>query len=105
MVYLGHLLNAGQILELPPKTLLNWCDQHPDKAPTMVAKLVPFRHPFNKALIDRFGRQEEVLDAIASNMLSLSYVGTAIPHYQSIIEYFEQLLTHQYAEVRTWTNR
>lgn len=100
--YLENLLDAGRILELPPEILLSWCDQHPDKAPAVVAKIVPFRHPFNRALIDRFGRQEEVLDAIASNMLTFSYVGTAIPHYQSIIEYFEPLLTHQYTEVRTW---
>lgn len=102
---LGHLLDRGRILQLPTDFLLNWCDHHPDKGPEAVAKLVPFRHPFNRLLIDRFGRQPEVLDAVSTNMLTFSYVGTAIPHYQSIIEYFESLLDHSYPEVRAWASR
>jgi hypothetical protein len=102
---LEHLLDKGQILQLPPEFLLDWCAQHADKAPAVIAKLVPFQHPFNRTLIDRFGNRDDVLDAVASNMMSFSYVGTAIPHYQSMAEYFKQLLNHQYAEVRTWANK
>ena len=43
-----------------------------------------------------------MLDAVASNMMSFSYIGSAIPHYQSVLEYFEQMDNHPAGEVRAW---
>jgi hypothetical protein len=59
-------------------------------------------HPLTTWIIDHFGKQKEVLSAIASNMRSFGWSGSLVPYLQKQIEVLELIRHHSFPEVRLW---
>ena len=82
--------NNPPILALLEDTLFAWCHAHPERAPAFVARTVPILaspqgqtpepslHPTMARLLDEFGEREDVLEAVAVNIRSFSWVGSPI---------------------------
>ena len=110
--------NEGRaaILSLPEDSLFAWCRAHPDEAPAFAAEVLPVLvsrevdapeiHPVTDRLIDEFGDWEEVLDAVARNLLSFSCVGSGAEHYERYKVPIEALLQKcGKPQVRRWCQR
>jgi hypothetical protein len=59
-------------------------------------------HPVARRIIDEFGNNKDVLIHLSSNMGTFSWGGSLVPYYSSQVEMFEQLLDHQFPNVREW---
>lgn len=100
--------------ELPDEILIEWCAAVPDVGPKFVASATEafvsnengFQlSPTARFLIDEYGESEEVLGALASNMGSFGWSGSAVPHYEKEVSALEPLEQHQTAAVRNWAAR
>jgi len=105
----------GLISKLESNFLLSWCEQDPIKHPVVLAKMVnvaerkegdpPRFSNMAKALIDRYGDNEEVLDALGVNMGSFSWVGSLVPYYEEQAKIASPLLDHPKQKVREWAGK
>jgi hypothetical protein len=91
--------------------VIQWCNDNPEKAPVIVAKLVPLFikedetysfHPIAKSLIYSFGDRTDVLYAIDSNMWTFSSVGSRTPYYEKQIEAIKKLETAGNPKLSMW---
>jgi len=91
--------------------LVEWCEAHPLKAPSVLASIMPLFsqekngwvwRPLAQAIIDRYGGQQAVLSAITSNLGTYSWSGSAVPYYERQVQPLEQLRHHRIAAVRQW---
>ena len=121
--HLEHVLGAGfdkdegrkgVLFTYSDDELLNWCREAPEVAPAFLAKIVPLLlreddkpkfSPFVMRLLDEFGKQKDILSAIASNMHSFSSVGSRVPYYETRLKALESLLTHRHKEVRDFARK
>ncbi|OGA14120.1 MAG: hypothetical protein A3H32_14680 [Betaproteobacteria bacterium RIFCSPLOWO2_02_FULL_63_19] len=121
--YLSHLLGSrfgvgehpGLISRLDVAYLLAWCDRNPKQYPALLAKMVniaerkegqaPTFTPIAKALIDRYGSEEKVLDALGVNIGSFSWVGSLVPYYQEQVQLAAPLVEHPISQVREWAEK
>ena len=104
------------ILALPEDTLFAWCHAHPDRAPAFVARTVPILaspqgqtpgpslHPTMARLLDEFGEREDVLEAVAVNIRSFSWVGSPIKTLALHKEILVKMREHPKPELRRWVN-
>ena len=102
------------ILNLPVDTLFAWCHANPEVAPAFAARVLPILgnhqdtdaspslHPIVNRLIDDFGERQDVQDALLSNLLTFSWVGSAIPHFEQHRVIAGTLLQHSKPAVRRW---
>jgi hypothetical protein len=106
--------STGILSELPPDFLLEWCRQESEKAPVLLARMVPIflknedswsLHPLAKLLIDNFGYRPDVLLEIDRNLGTFSWIGSVIPYYEKQINIMEQLSDHTNYNVRKWANK
>jgi hypothetical protein len=95
------------------KMILNWCAEHPSMAPKRVANMMPLEiedngkvvwHPIAMAILDNYGSDEEVLEAITANMGSFGTVGSSIPYYNNQKELLLQIKKHANPTVRDWVD-
>lgn len=103
--------SEGVLAELSEDFLIQWCNENIEKAPVMLAKLVPLFirdnetysfHPIAKSLIYTFGDRQDVQSAIDSNMWSFSSVGSRAPYYEKQIEAIEKLETDNNPKLGVW---
>ena len=104
--------SEGVLSELNEDLLIQWCNDNPDKAPVIVAKLVPLFikedeetysiHPIAKSLIYNFGDRSDVQSAIKLNMGSFSSYGSRIPYYEKQIEAINKLKTDNNPKLGSW---
>lgn len=106
--------NKGILSELPLDFLLEWCKNESEKAPLLIAKMMPIfmenndswsLHPLAKSLIDNYGDRSDVLLEINRNLGTFLWSGSAIPYYEKQIEVMEQLTDHNIYNVRKWAER
>ena len=102
------------ILDLPVDTLFAWCHANPEAAPAFAARVLPILgshqdtdalpplHPVMSRLVDEFGERQDVQDALLSNLLTFSWVGSAIPHFERHQGIAGTLLQHGKPAVRRW---
>ena len=103
------------ILSLPVDVLFEWCRAHPDSAPVFAATVVPVlssyereaeEHTLNPCmarLVDEFGDQEGVLQAIGGNILSYFGWGTPAEYYSLHELPLSRLCDkHPSVRVRSW---
>lgn len=103
--------SEGVLSELSESFLIQWCNENSEKAPVILAKLVPLFikdnetysfHPIAKSLIYTFGDRPDVQSAIDSNMWSFSSVGSRTPYYEKQIEAIEKLETDNNPKLGVW---
>ena len=114
--YLGRLLrHDALILSLPEDVLFEWCRTHPNSAPAFTATVVPILttdnrevaestfHPYMVRLLDESGNQEDVLQAIGTNIRSYFLPGSPTS-YSTLYEAPLSKLRdeHPSAKVRCW---
>ena len=90
------------------ETLIEWCRQNPTIAPVRLMEMAPVfedDHFSNIVymLIDGFGQNKNVLNALSSNLCSFGWIGSVIPLYNKEIKALETLKEHQFKEVRDWS--
>lgn len=111
----GNENKPGVLFCMPHDVLKEWCRNNPEKAPQVLARIVPIYekvdekwtwHPLARWLIDHFGNRDEVLSAIAFNMSNFRIIiGSLVPFLQKQIELLKQLRDHRLPEVRAWVTR
>jgi len=103
--------SEGVLSELSEDFLIQWCNENIEKAPVILAELVPLFikdneaysfHPIAKSLIYTFGDRPDVQSAIDSNMRSFSSVGSRTPYYEKQIEAIEKLETDNNPKLGVW---
>jgi len=103
--------SEGVLSELSEDFLIQWCNENIEKAPVILAKLVPLFikddetysfHPIAKSLIYTFGDRPDVQSAIDSNMWSFSSVGSRAPYYEKQIEAIGKLETDNNPKLSMW---
>ena len=103
--------SEGVLSELSEDFLIQWCNENIEKAPVVLAELVPLFikddethsfHPIAKSLIYIFGDRPDVQSAIDSNMWSFSSVGSRTPYYEKQIEAIEKLETDNNPKLGMW---
>lgn len=90
--------------------VINFCRNHPDRAPQVFAGMIPLYSDASKAsfgrlfmyMLDEFGDDKYVLSGLHSNMHSFSWVGSPIPLFKDNIKCLTALLSHKKTSVRTW---
>jgi hypothetical protein len=103
--------SEGVMSELSEDFVIQWCNDNPEKAPVIVAKLVPLFikedetysfHPIAKSLIYTYGDRTDVQSAIDSNMWTFSSVGSRTPYYEKQIEAIKKLETAKNPKLGMW---
>ncbi len=101
-------------LNLPENTIFAWCHAHPTCAPAFTAAVLPVLaskqddsavhalHPLLSRLLDDFGEQKDVRDAVESNMLRRGWFRSETTKYTPLREPLSSLHKHHKPEVRTW---
>ena len=106
--------SEGVMSELSEDFVIQWCNDNPEKAPVIVAELVPLFvkenetysfHPIAKSLIYNFGDRTDVQSAIDSNMWTFSYVGSRTPYYEKQIEAIKKLETDTNPKLGSWCSK
>lgn len=92
------------------KALMEWCRQYPGLAPERLMDMAPVFEGdrFSKIvhmLVDEFGQNVKVMNALGHNLGCFGWVGSVIPLYQKELKAVETLTEHPYEEVRIWSAR
>ena len=112
--FLSHLsLNHkfSPLSFLTEAQLKNWCKKTPDKIPIFLAKnmnLFSYNNdkgfdswsPFAKFLLDEYGEQSSLTDAISMNLFLFSGFGNQSNYFEKIKKAMEDLRNHKHKNVR-----
>ena len=99
------------LANLPEKVLRDWCESDPENVPVFVARsndvFVKINDKFRiskntKYLLDEFGNNMDMLNALSANMYSFGWSGSVVPLYRKILAAIEPLLQHQHMTVQKW---
>ncbi|MBF0145898.1 MAG: hypothetical protein HQL84_04970 [Magnetococcales bacterium] len=99
---------------LPEDLIIQWCREHPDRAPGLIARTMPLFdqdggdwrwHSFAKRFIDEFGDSEEILSQINVNMGCYSYFGEISQYYKMKRQAFYKLRDHKSTKVLRWAQQ
>ncbi|AFC23027.1 hypothetical protein [Saprospira grandis] len=90
--------------------ILNWCTKNQPKAPLIIVGILPIFqkdnsvtwHEFTMSIIDEFGTQEGVLEALAARMETFSSSGSMVPLMEDRKKISAKLLDHRIPEVQEW---
>jgi hypothetical protein len=90
--------------------LLEWCKKNPTIAPARLMDMVPVfdGKSFSKTvymILDEFGDQKQVLDALSHNMGCFGWTGSVNVLYEKEIKVLETLKEHHYETVREWSEK
>lgn len=91
--------------------LMEWCRKNPQKAPERLMEMVPVftgQEGFSKILImllDEFGQNQSVLNALSHNLGCFSVYGSVNVLYEKQIKAIEPLKNHKYPEVQAWSKK
>ena len=92
------------------EALMDWCRQNPEVAPERLMDMAPVfdGDSFSKIvymLVDEFGQNAKVMNALGHNLGCFGWVGSVIPLYQKELKAVETLKEHKFEEVRVWSAR
>ena len=99
------------LTDLPEKDLREWCESDPENVPVFVARSIDVFVEINDGfgiskyslyLLDEFGNNTNVLNALSNNMYSFGWSGSVVPLYKKILAAIVPLLQHQHMTVQTW---
>ena len=92
------------------EALMEWCRRNPEVAPEKLMDMAPVFEGdvFSKIvymLVDEFGQNMKVMNALGHNLGCFGWVGSVIPLYQKELKAVETLKEHKFEEVRNWSAR
>lgn len=92
------------------ESLMDWCRQYPEVAPERLMDMAPVFEgdAFSRivyVLVDEFGQNVKVMNALGHNLGCFGWVGSVIPLYQKELKAVETLKEHRFEEVRAWSAR
>lgn len=92
------------------EALIDWCRLNPEVAPERLMDMAPVfdGDGFSQIvymLVDEFGQNVKVLNALGHNLGCFGWVGSVIPLYQKELKAVETLKEHKFEEVRNWAAR
>ena len=90
--------------------LMDWCRKSPEVAPERLMDMAPVfdGDAFSKIvylLVDEFGQNIKVMNALGHNLGCFGWVGSVIPLYQKELKAVDTLKEHKFEEVRVWSAR
>lgn len=88
-------LSLAQNKEFGPSRLIEFL-------PVFSSKEMNDWHPWTRYIIDEFGNVENVLNSLSSNMGTYGWMGSLVPLLNRKKKLFEQLVNHNFEEVRLW---
>lgn len=101
------------LAELDSSVFQQWLQEYPG-APEKAARMVRLVEktneglmwtPHGRLLIDEFGSDVAVLNAVAANLMTGVSWGPRTPFWQSIVTILGEFDNHRLSSVRQWTNR
>lgn len=109
---------ARLITYLDPSVLIAWCKANPTVGPRFLASTVPIwdesrdggkgdnlLHPIIQRMIDEFGSDPEVRNAVFDNIGSFSWKASATREFSRRKALLEQLSHHRDTAVKIWARR
>lgn len=92
------------------EALMDWCRSNPAIAPARLMEMVPVFEGkgFSKIvymLLDEFGENRQVLDALSHNMGCFGWTGSVNVLYEKEIKALDTLKEHQHQTVRDWCEK
>lgn len=91
--------------------LMEWCRKNPQKASVRLMEMAPVfdgQGSFSKIvmmLLDEFGQNQSVLNALSHNLGCFSVYGSVNVLYEKQIKALEPLKNHPYPEVQVWSKK
>lgn len=113
--YIGSWLKDGAIQLFDKIMVLEWIDKDPINRAPLVAYLVPHNFGLSnkpnepcwlQIIIDRYGIDQRVVDAINSNLWTEGYSGLSSHHYAKKLEDIKhfKVLNKNSVNIQTWAN-
>lgn len=120
---LSQLLTSGTgfdrkelclLSELPEEVLHKWCKDEVEIAPEFVAQSATVLladgddykiSSLAQYIIDEFGDDKNVLNALSINISSFSWSGSVVPYYRKEIAALSNLKKHDKPSVREWAHK
>lgn len=116
---LGDMFSFGEnqtpaILSFPEEMLFAWCHANPERAPAFLGAILPVLtsrrpddlirdiHPAMRRLLDEFGDNEKLLDAITRNIGTYGWSGSRAKYYELYEVPLKSLENHPKRKVRFW---
>ena len=99
------------LADLPENVLREWCESDPENVPEFVARSTDVFVEINdrieiskntKYLLDEFGNNMSMLNALSANMYSFGWSGSVVPIYTKMLAAVKPLLQHQCLNVQKW---
>ena len=93
------------------EALLEWCRQNPAKAPARLIDMAPVFgedgafSPLVTSIVNEFGEQPNVLEALDHNMSCFGWYGSVIPLYSKQINALEPFTKDSRLLVKTWAEK
>lgn len=93
------------------EALLEWCRQNPAKAPARLIDMAPVFgedgtfSPLVKSIVNEFGEQPNVLEALDHNMSCFGWYGSVIPLYRKQINALQPYTKDTRLSVKTWAEK
>jgi hypothetical protein len=101
------------VLKLKKEYLLQWCQENTSFAPKFLAQIIPIiqvdkdkgtLHELSLMLINEYGNDQEVLQALEQNIGTFSWIGSLVKIYKIQEEGLESIENHSNANVRLWAS-
>jgi hypothetical protein len=104
------------LLNLHPDMLLAWCHAYPEVGPAFLSATIPLLngideagnsqlHPIVKRLLDEFGEQDDVQQAIVGNIFTFGWTGSTADYYRQYLAPLGGFARHPNAAVRRWVRK
>lgn len=92
---------------LPVAAIIEWCEVDPNKFPVFVASCIEVLNgtnlnPLAIALLENFGNDKRVGNALSANMSTRGWSGSLVPYLNADIEGLAFLVNHKNTHVRAW---
>jgi hypothetical protein len=93
---------------IPEEKLWEWVDENPEKAPYLLARMIPIRelepalHPAARKLLLKFPDKAEVRDGLFGNWYTEGFAGSASEHYKYKLKVLEEWEKDQEDTVSAW---
>lgn len=114
-VTFGEGRNPGAIRLLDKEMLLSWIDTDPVTRAPLVARMIPHDFGFNsepnksswlRIILDKYGTDRTVINAINANLWSGGYSGPSSQHYAAKLEDIKRFksLNQESVNIQNWSN-